>query len=123
MSVGYSLKQVQKFKETGDLQYIYQNEINKACFQHDMVYEDIKDLPRLTAFNKIFRDKAFIIAKITKYDGNQTRFTLVVYIFFFFDKGSSGSGGESEVMPNQELVEELHKPIIKNKSIITCYEQ
>ena len=82
MSVVYSLKQVQKFKETGDLQYICQNEINKACFQHDMVYEDIKDLPRLTAFNKIFRDKVFIIAKITKYDGNQTGFTLVVYIFF-----------------------------------------
>ena len=27
-----------KLKERGDSQYIYQNELEKACFQHDMVY-------------------------------------------------------------------------------------
>ena len=29
-----------KFKETGDSRYIYQNELDKACFQHEMAYGD-----------------------------------------------------------------------------------
>ena len=57
-------ERIQKFKETGDSQYIYQTELAKACFQHDMVYGDFKDLTRRTAADKIFRDKAFHIAKI-----------------------------------------------------------
>ena len=32
-----------KFKETGDSRYIYQNELGKPCFQHDMAYCDFKD--------------------------------------------------------------------------------
>ena len=39
-------ERIQKFKETGDRNYIYQNELNKACFQHDMAYEDFKDLKK-----------------------------------------------------------------------------
>ena len=35
---------IQKFKKTGDSRYIYRNELDKACFQHDMAYEDFKDL-------------------------------------------------------------------------------
>ena len=37
-------EKVQKIKETGDLKYIYQNELDNACFQHDIVYVDFKDL-------------------------------------------------------------------------------
>ena len=40
---------IQRFKKTGDAKYIYRNELDKACFEHDMVYEDSKDLPRRTA--------------------------------------------------------------------------
>ena len=29
-------KRIQKFKETGDSQYIYQNKLDKVCFQHDI---------------------------------------------------------------------------------------
>ena len=39
-------EQIQKFKETGDTSYIYKNELDKACkacFQHDMVYRDLKE--------------------------------------------------------------------------------
>ena len=37
------LKQpVQNFKQTGDSRYIYKSELDKACFQHDMVYGDFK---------------------------------------------------------------------------------
>ena len=40
------------FKETGDSKYIYQNELDKACSQYDMAYEDFKDLPRRTPADK-----------------------------------------------------------------------
>ena len=33
-------ERIQKFKETGDSRYIYQNELGKACFQHDIAYGD-----------------------------------------------------------------------------------
>ena len=62
-------ERTQKFKETGDTDYIYKNELDKACFQHDMTYRDFRDLARRTASNKVFRDKAFNIAKNPKYDG------------------------------------------------------
>ena len=39
-------KRIQKLKKTGDTNYIYKNELDKACFQHDMVYGDFKDLNR-----------------------------------------------------------------------------
>ena len=42
-------KRIQKFKETGDSRYIYQNELDKACFQHDIAYGDFKDLARRAA--------------------------------------------------------------------------
>ena len=62
-------KEIQKFKETGDSQFIHQNELDKACFQHDVAYGNFKDLPRRTASNKVLHDKAFNIAKTPKYDG------------------------------------------------------
>ena len=39
-------KRIQKFKETGDTSYIYKNELDKACFQHDIAYGDFKDLTK-----------------------------------------------------------------------------
>ena len=56
-------ERIQKFRETGDSRYIYQNEIDKACFQHHRAYRDFKDLTRRTASDKILRVKAFNIAK------------------------------------------------------------
>ena len=37
-------KRIQTFKETGDWIYIYQNELDIACFQHFIAYEDVKDM-------------------------------------------------------------------------------
>ena len=31
-------QKIQKFMQTGDTSYIYKNELDKACFQHDMAY-------------------------------------------------------------------------------------
>ena len=72
---------IQKFKETGDGRYIYQDEIDKACFQHDMAYGDSKDLTRKTVFYNILRDKAFNNATNLKYDGYQRGLASMVDIF------------------------------------------
>ena len=104
-------ERIQKFKETGSTKYIYRNELDKACFQHDMAYGDFKDLARRTAADKFLRDKAFNIAKDPKYYGYQRGLASVVYKFF--DKRTKGSGIKNEIKQNQQLAEELHKPIIK----------
>ena len=75
-------ERIQKFKETGDSLYIYQNELDKACFQHDMVYEDFKDLTKRTASDKILLDKAFNNTKNPKYDGYERVLASMVYKFF-----------------------------------------
>ena len=60
---------IQKLKKTRDTSYIYKNELDKTCFQHDMAYGDFKDLPKRTAADKVLREKAFKIASDQKYDG------------------------------------------------------
>ena len=64
-------EKIQKFKETGDTKYIYRNELDKVCFQHDMAHGDFKDLAKRTAADKVLRDKAFNITKDLKYYGYQ----------------------------------------------------
>ena len=59
-------ERIQKFKETGVSRYIYRNELDKACFQHDMASGDFEDLTRRTAADNVLRDKAFNIAKNPK---------------------------------------------------------
>ena len=91
-------KRIQKFKETGDSRYIYQNKLDKACFQHDMTYGDFKDLPRRTASDKVLQDEEFNIARSPKYDGCQCGLASLVHNFF--DKKSGGSAVKSEIMSN-----------------------
>ena len=75
-------ERIQKSKETGDTSCLYKNELDKACFQHDMAYRDFKGLRRRTASDKILRDKAFNIAKNPKYDGYQRGVASMVYKVF-----------------------------------------
>ena len=74
-----------------------------------MAYGDFKDLPRL-ALIKYYVVKHLILLKKTKYDGYQGGLASVLN---FLIKKASGSGVISEIMPNQQLSEELHKPIIR----------
>ena len=110
-------QRIKKFKETGDTNYIYKNELDKACFAHDAAYSDRKNLTKRTIVDKSLRDKAFNIAEDTQYDGYQRGLASMVYKFF--DKKSAGSGrkhvnNNTKFTPqNQQLAEELHKPIIK----------
>ena len=75
-------ERIQKFKETEDTSYIYKNEPDKACFQHDMAYRDFKNLARRTASDKLLRDKAFDIAKNPKHDRYQRGLASMVYKYF-----------------------------------------
>ena len=115
-------QRIQKFKETGDTNYIYKNELDKACFVHDAAYSDSKDLTKRTVADKILKNKAFDIAKDPKYDGYQRGLASMVYKFFdskvaSSDKKSEGSGAKhvnTKLIPqNEQLADELQKPIIR----------
>ena len=83
-------ERIKNFKQTGDTRYIYRNEPDKACFQHDSAYADHKDLINRTEADKVLRDKAYDIASNPEYYGYQRGLANMVYKFF--DKKSMGSG-------------------------------
>ena len=103
-------ERIEKFMQTRNTNFIYKNELDKACFQHDIAYSKSKDLVKRTQSDKVLGDKAFKIAIDPKYDGYQTGLTSMVYKLF--DKKSKGSGITIE--SNYQLANELHKPVIKN---------
>ena len=104
--------QMKKFEETWDSRYIYQKELSKACFQHDIAYGDVKDLNRGTFADKVLRDKTFNIAtKDLKYDRYQRGLVSMIYKFLL--NKTSASRIKNENTSNKELAEELHKPIIR----------
>ena len=74
-------ERIQKFKQTGDSRYIYKDELDKACFQHDLAYGDFKDLAKRTAADKVLKNKALNIAKDPKHDGHQRGVACMVYKF------------------------------------------
>ena len=84
--------------------------MDKACFVHDAAYSDSKDLTKRTVADKIFKNRAFDIAKDPKYDGYQRGLASMVYKFF--DSKVSGSGAKL-IPQNEQLANELHKPIIR----------
>ena len=48
--------------QTGNIDFIYWKELDKAYFQHDMTYGKSKDLAKKTQPGKVLREKAFKIA-------------------------------------------------------------
>ena len=111
---------IQKIKETGNKSYIYKNELDEACFQHDMTYGTFKDLKRRTASDDILRYKTFNNDENPKYDGYQRGLASLVYKFFdkksasLPDKSVSGSCvANNEIKQSLKLAKELHKPIIR----------
>ena len=102
-------ERIEKFMQTGNTDFIYKNELDKACFQHDMAYGKSKDLVKRTQSDKVLRDKAFKVASDPKYDGYQRG--LASMVDKFFDKKSSRSGITNEI--NYQLANEVHKAIIR----------
>ena len=129
-------ERIKEFKRTGDTRYIYRNELDKACFQHDSAYADHKDLINRTEADKVLRDKTYDIASNPEYDGYQRGLASMVYKFF--DKKSTagstaepsslermGSGIKKDTAKLSSLIlaNDLHKPIIKNFDKIKVYSQ
>ena len=80
---------------------MYKNELDKACFVHDAAYSDSKNLTKRTIADKNFKNRAFDIAK-----------GLASMVYNFFDSKVSGSGAKL-IPENEQLANELHKPIIR----------
>ena len=80
-------ERIEKFMKTGNTDFIYKNDLDKACFQHDMAYGKSKYLAIRTESNNVLIDKAFEIVSNPKYDGYQRR--LVSMVYKFFDKKSA----------------------------------
>ena len=41
-------ERIENFMQTGNTYFIYKNELDKACFQHDMAYGKSEDLAKRT---------------------------------------------------------------------------
>ena len=96
--------------QTGNTDFIYRNNVDKTCFQHDMAYGKSKDLAKRTQSARVLRDKAFKIASDSKYDGYERGFASMVYKSF--DKKYSGSS-VATTEPNYQLANKLHRQIIR----------
>ena len=114
-------ERIKESKRTGDTRYIYRNELDKACFQHDSAYADHKDLINRTEADKVLIDKAYDIASNPKYDGYQRGLASMVYKFF--DKKSTGRGFKKLKNSSSILADELHKPIIRKFDKRKVYSQ
>ena len=97
-------ERIQRFK---DSQYIYQNELDKACFQHDMAFEDFKDIIG-TVSDTILHDQA-----------SNRGLASIVYIYF--DKKTSGGGIQNENISSKELAESNYLKICEKESALTFY--
>ena len=102
-------ERISQFMKDGRLSHIYKNELDKACFQHDMTYNKYKDLKGRTQSDIVFKNKGYKIAVNPRYDGFRRALASMVWKFFKRKKVLKGSS-----LNNEKLADELHKPIIKN---------
>ena len=74
-------ERIQKLRETGNLKHLYRNKLGKACFTHDEIHSDSKDLVKRTILDKILKGRAYEIARNCGYDGYQRTISCMVYKF------------------------------------------
>ena len=104
-------ERIEKFMNTRNIDFIYKNDLAKACFQHEMSYGKSKYLAKRTQPDKVSRDKYLEIASNPDYDGYQRGLASVVYKFS--DRTSAGSDDAIKSVANYQLVNELHRCIIR----------
>ena len=98
--------------KTGSTDFIYRNDLDKACFQHDMGYGESKDLAKRTQSDKVLWDKAFEMAINPNYNGYQRGLaSTIIPLYKILAKKSNGSGVNS--VRNYQLGNELHRQIIR----------
>ena len=121
-------ERIKQFKQTGDTRYIYRNELDKACFQHDSAYADHKDLINRTEEDKVLRNKVYDITSNPEYDGYQRGLASMVYKLFDIKATAEPSAKrvmESGIKKDSSLIlaDELHKPFIKKFNKRKVYSQ
>ena len=101
--------------QTGNTDFVYKNELDKVCFQHDMAYGKPKYLIKRTQSDKVLKDKAFKIASHPKCDGYQKGIASMGYKLFYKKSSSLDKSKGSGIInkPNYQLANKLHKPIIR----------
>ena len=119
-------ERIKEFKRTGDTRYMYINELDKTCFQHDSAYADHKDLINRTEADIVLRDKAYDIASNPENNGYHRGLASMVYKFF--DKRSTAEPSSLERMgsgfkSSSILADKFHKPIIKKFDKKKVYSQ
>ena len=118
-------ERIKEFKRTGNINLLYKNALDKACFKHDVAYAKYKDVEnRLIADDKL-KNSAYDIASNSEYDGYQRGLASMRYKFFNSkvaprNKTISGKGTR-EV--NKIVSEELHKPVIRKLNKRKVYSQ
>ena len=99
-------ERINKFRETGTLDHIYQKKLSKTCFANDAAYSDSKDLAKRTISDKILKDRTNQISVNPKHHEYQKE--LANMVCKFFDKEI-----RSGTSVNEELAQELHRLVIK----------
>ena len=99
-------KRIKKFRETGNSKHFCRNKLNKACFVHDAACSDNKDSAKRTISYTILKDSAYKIARNHGYDRYQRTLASMVHEVFYKKAGMGAS-------VNEQLAEELHKPVVK----------
>ena len=61
-------ERIQTFRETGNLNHLYRNELGKACFAHNVAHSGNKDLAMSIMSDKILKERAFEIVENRNYD-------------------------------------------------------
>ena len=66
------VKGLKEFRETGNLKYLYRNDLEKTCFANDFACSDLKDLTNRTISEKILKELIKFLETIYKMriDGN-----------------------------------------------------
>ena len=105
-------ERIQKFNEIGDSRYIYQDELDKACFQHiSWRMEILKISSEEQLLIKYCLIKHLILLKIRNM--MNINVDLLQWSINFLIKETLGGTVETENISNKELAKELHKSIIR----------
>ena len=118
-------ERIKEFKRTGNINLLYRNALEKACFKHDATYAKYKDVENRLIADDNLQNSAYDIASNPEYDGYQRGLASMVYKFFdskvALSNKTISDKGTKEV--NKILVEELYEPIIRKFNKIKVYSQ
>ena len=64
-------ERIKEFKRTGNINLLYRNALDKACFKHDPAYAKYKDVENRLIANDKLKNSAYDITSNLEYDGYQ----------------------------------------------------